>query len=178
MDHNGCSFSRKFDVMAVRFVSTIFLGIFFVLQGCAPDAPLVSDGDGVPLPYSVVVASGVRDGYYLNTQLALFPPDLITGLHLQLRIELGTLPKLHKATWTLGPDSGSITAAWLEFFGGQGGSPIIAGRFLLHPARADTTTAIIVNLPKTEIKPPGVGFRRGQSPLPEGRRSAWHTAPT
>ena len=156
--------------MAVKFALTIFSGIFLALQGCAPDPPLVTDRDGTSLPYSVVVASGIRDGYFLNAELTLFPPDLITSLQLQLRIEIATLPQLLESSWTLGPNTGSITADWLEFFGGQGGSPIIAGRFLLHPSLPGTTSSFIVNLPKTEIKPLGVGFRGGHSPLPEERR--------
>ena len=136
----------------MRSISAILLGIFFTLQGCAPDAPLVTDGAGTALPYNIVVASGIRDGYYLNAQLALYPPNLIKGLHLQLNSQIATQPKLLEATWSLGAESGSITADWLGFFGGQGGPPIIAGRFLLHSGLANTATTFIVNLPKTEIK--------------------------
>ncbi len=160
--NKGCSKYRIFVKALVRSISTILLGIFFTLQGCAPDAPLVIGETGTALPYKIVVASGICDGYYLNAELALFPPDLITGLHLQLSIEIATQPKLLEATWTLGTESGSIAADWLGFFGGQGGSPIIAGRFLLHPGLVDTITTFIVNLPKTEIKRQGVGFQGGK----------------
>ena len=153
----------------VRSISTILLGIFFALQGCAPDAPLVIDKAGTALPYNIVVASGMRDGYYLTARFAFFAPDLITGLQMQLLIEIAVVPKLFKGTWTLGSETGSISTDWLEFFGGQGGSPIIAGRFRLHAAAGDTSIPYVVNLPKTEIKPQGVGFQRGQSPLPEER---------
>ena len=144
----------------MRFSSTICLGIFFALAGCAPDAPLVVDRGGAPLPYSVVVAEGIRDGYYLNAELALFAPDLITGLRMQLRIEIGIRPRLLAGTWTLRTASGRITADWLEFFGGQGGSPVIAGRFRLHAAAPDTGSSYVVNLPKTHIKPSGLDFQR------------------
>ena len=143
----------------MRFSSTIYPGIFLALVGCAPDAPLVVDRDGTPLPYSVVVAAGIRDGYYLNAELALFAPDLITSLQLQLRIEIAIRPRLLEGTWTLRTESGRITADWLEFFGGQGGSPVIAGRFRLHAAAPDTGSSYIVNLPKTQIKPSGLDFQ-------------------
>ena len=94
----------------VKSISTILLGILFTLQGCAPDAPLVIDEAGTALPYNIVVASGIRDGYYLEVELALFPPVLIAGLQWQLRIEIATRPKLLEAAWTLGTESGSITA--------------------------------------------------------------------
>ena len=142
----------------MRSTSAILLGLSLALHSCAPDAPLVTDGAGTALPYNIVVASGIRDGYYLNAELALYPPNLIKGLHLQLSIQIATQPKLLEATWTLGAESGSITADWLGFFGGQGGPPIIAGRFLLHRGMAHTTTIFIVNLPKTEIKRQGGGF--------------------
>lgn len=142
----------------MRPISTILLGLCFTLQGCAPEAPLVMDGSGTALPYNIIVASGIRDGYYLNVELVLYPPDLSTALHLQLSIEIATQPKLLEANWTLGTESGSITADWLGFFGGQGGSPIIAGRFLLHPGLANTGPIFTVNLPKTAIERPRVSL--------------------
>ena len=140
----------------MKSVASILLGSFFALQGCAPDAPLVMDGAGTALPYNIVVATGIRDGYYLTARIAFFAPDLTTSLQMQLRMEIDVVPKLRQGTWSLGSARGSISADWLEFFGGQGGSPIIAGRFRLQAAAPDSGS-YVVTLPKTEIKRQGGG---------------------
>ncbi len=153
----------------MRTISTMLLGIFLAL-GCAPDAPLVAREDGSALPYTIVIASGIRDGYTLTARLAFFAPDLINSLQMQLRVEIGVVPKLQAGTWSLGPDGGTISADWLNFFGGQGGAPVIAGRFRLRPGGPDRGRTLIVNLPKTEIRPQGMGLQGGQRPRPGGNR--------
>lgn len=154
----------------MRSILTIFLGSFLAVQGCTPEAPLVTREDGSALPYTIVVASGIRDGYTLTARLAFFAPDLINSLQMQLRVEIGVVPKLQSGTWTLGPEKGSISADWLNFFGGQGGAPVIAGRFRLIPAAPGMGRTFIVNLPKTEIRPQGTGFQGGQRPRSERSR--------
>ena len=132
--------------------------IILVLPGCSRESPLVTNGEGLVLPYSTIVASGGRDGYYLNAELELYKDNMIHGLKLHLRIEIATQPKILEGTWTLGRQSGNVTADWLNFFGGQGGSPIIDGRLRLNTAGFPVSTQYIVNLPKTEINRVGDGF--------------------
>ena len=142
----------------MRFLSLLVTLVFVVGLACAPDAPLVSDPSGKPLSYNTVIASGKRDGYYLEANLSLFSPDVINALQLHLQVEIAVPSKLQYGTWVLGPNGGQVTADWLDFFGGQGDSPVISGRFNLHHATDDSIITFIVNLPKTEIKPPEMGF--------------------
>ena len=135
------------------------VSLFFIVGlGCAPDAPLVIDKHGQPMDYNTVIASGSVDGYYFDADLALFSPDLINAINLKLQVELAVPSKLLYGTWILGPHGGHVTAEWLDLFGGQGDSPVISGRFKLHHATNDSVITYVVNLPKTEIKPAGMGF--------------------
>ena len=142
----------------MRFFSLLVTLIFIAGLGCAPDAPLVIDQHGQPLAYDTVIASGTRDGYSLTANLSLFSPDLINALQLHLQVEIAVPAKLQYGTWVLGPNGGHITADWLDFFGGQGDAPVISGRFNLQHATHESTIIYVVNLPKTEIKPAGMGL--------------------
>ncbi len=139
------------------FGLTVILSLV-IAPGCAPDAPLVSDLQGKAMSYDTVIASGNRDGYYLEANLSLFSPDVINALQLHLQVEIAVPSTLQYGTWVLGPNGGHVTAQWIDFFGGQGDAPVISGRFNLHHATIDSAITYIVNLPKTEIKPPGMGF--------------------
>ena len=107
----------------MRFIAMILLGTFLALQGCAPDVPLVTDKAGTGLPYTTVIASGSREGYYLNAHLSLFAPDLINPLQMQLRVKIAVPSQLVNGTWTLRSHGGSIIVDWLQFSGCQGSSP-------------------------------------------------------
>jgi hypothetical protein len=143
---------------SMRFLCLLVTVIFVVGLACTPDAPLVSDPSGKPMSYDTVIASGNRDGYYLEANLSLFSPDVINALQLHLQVEIAVPSKLQYGTWVLGPNGGQITADWLDFFGGQGDPPVISGRFSLHHATDDSIITFIVSLPKTVVKPTGMGF--------------------
>ena len=82
----------------VKSYHKIPLAILLALYGCSREYPLVTDGDGLVLPFNAIVATGGRDGYYLNAELALYKDDMIHSLKLHLRIEIATQPKILEGT--------------------------------------------------------------------------------
>lgn len=131
---------------------TTQIAALFMIIGCAQNEPLVTSQSGEPMQYSTIIASGNRDGYYLEANLSLFAPDVITALQLNLRVEIAVPSKFIGGEWGLGDKSGPIKADWLNFLGGQGGSPVISGRFRLLDMDIDSLVVYTVNLPRTEIK--------------------------
>lgn len=131
---------------------TTQIAALFMIFSCAQNEPLVISQSGEPMRYNTVIASGHRDGYYLEANLALFAPDLITALQLKLRVEIAVPSKFISGEWGLGGKSGPIKADWLNFLGGQGGPPVISGRFRLMDMDIDSVVVFTVNLPRIEIK--------------------------
>lgn len=140
-NHNGV------DLQSLAKIAALIMII-----SCSPSEPLVISRSGEPMRYSTVIASGNRDGYYLEANLSIFAPDVITVLQLKMRIEIAVPSKFIKGEWEMGGQAGPIKADWLNFLGGQGGPPVISGRFRLMDINPDSVAIYTVNLPRTEIK--------------------------
>ncbi len=124
-----------------------------LLPACAGPPPLVEDtATGSPLAFTVADVTGHRDGYQLSSQINLVGANEPDTLILSIELAIAVPTEFVGGSWRLGDQRGPVVATYIEFFGGQGGMPLIGGRFLLLETDDIRTGRWRVNLPPTEVE--------------------------
>ena len=128
--------------------------LFALLLACAADRPLVErfeQGDWQPEAFQVASMGGQRAGATVTFVLRLEGPE---GRRLTVEgtVEIDPQATLVGGNWTEDGGSsalsGTLSSAAIDFFGGQGDRPSLAGQFTLS---SDGTTVYRINLPRTQL---------------------------
>ena len=124
-----------------------------LLLACAGPPPLVEDvATASPLAFTVAGVTGHRDGYHLSSQINLVGSNESDTLVLSIELAIAVPTEFVRGSWRFGDQHGPVVATYIEFFGGQGGLPLVGGRFILLETADIRSGRWRVNLPPTEVK--------------------------
>ena len=110
-----------------------------------------------PLAFTVAGVTGHRDGYHFSSRVSLVGANEPDTLILSIELVIAVPTEFAGGDWRFGDQRGPVVAAYIEFFGGQGGLPLVGGRFILLETADIRSGRWRVNLPPT-----GVATRRAR----------------
>ena len=125
-----------------------------LLLSCAADRPLVErfeQGDWQPEPFQIASMGGQRGGATVAFVLRLEEPSG-RRLIVEGTVEIDPQATLVGGSWVEDGEpraqSGALSSASIDFFGGQGGRPSLGGQFTLS---TEVATVYRINLPATRL---------------------------
>ena len=134
-------------------ISGIWL-LLTLLAACAPDRPLVErfeQGGWQQSPFQFVSLGGQRAGNTVVFVLRLEEPSGVR-LEVEATVKIDPRATLVGGRWVEAGESraqsGVLSSAVIDFFGGQGGRPSLGGQFMLS---AEGAPLYRINLPTTRL---------------------------
>ncbi len=132
-----------------------FVLIFFWMVSCGPrkEASVSRLSDGVSNTVPVVLNSftGKRDAYNALAEMTFIDSISMSPLVIRFKLAPGVPTRFISGDYSWQNFAGEVTCTAIDFMGGQGGLPSVAGTFSF--TTADETT-YIVYLPTTEMVAP------------------------
>lgn len=130
---------------------TAWAATVLLMAACAGDRPVLErfeEGSWEPAAATVASLTGARDGTAVRLRLRL---DGEPGLEVEATLEIDPRPRLVAGRWSepAGGRSGPVSAATVDFFGGQGGVPSLRGQLTLT---AEGAPIYRINLPTTPLE--------------------------
>jgi hypothetical protein len=122
-----------------------------LVAACAGDRPVLerfAEGSWEPAAATVASLTGGRDGTEVKFRLRLAGE---AALEVEATLEIDPRPRFVAGRWIegAGARSGPVSAAAVDFFGGQGGVPSLRGRLTLA---AEGAPIYRINLPTTPLE--------------------------
>ncbi|MGD8376970.1 MAG: hypothetical protein PVF68_12585 [Acidobacteriota bacterium] len=138
--------------MSGRYRAACIVAVLLMVA-CVGDRPVVErfvEGSWEPAAARVASLTGGRDGTAVRFRLRLAgEPEL--EVEVEATLEIDPRPRLVAGRWSEGAGgrSGPVSAAAIDFFGGQGGVPSLRGQLTLA---AEGAPIYRIHLPTTPLE--------------------------